>query len=527
MQNEEIYETHSVSWSDVTDLVKKYWRLVLIVTISGVLGTYLTLQLFFSNQYETRTKLLVKVGRENTELPPTVLNGQVLNQGVRIADINSEVELLSSRSLVEKVVDQMGPESFRFALPVPKSILGYPKYVVKRFARWAKTQYQELLILANIKQRLGLREKAIIGVSEGVTAEPMKESDVLILKVQLPSPALSEQVSSLLISYYMEERAVARRVSSSPDLFQPQLAAESNRLRLMTEQREELRKIWNLSSADQQRGLLLQELTKIGEEITENEGEIAQLIQQRSVMTGKLHTVPEMLQKERVESRNPALESIKERLTTLQIERAKLASKYQPDSETMKRMDAEIVDLQSILEHESPTVSMSSTTELNPVLREFEAAVEQSSVRIDGLRKRNEDLAVAASHIRAELDRVNRGGDAYENLERDYRIAENSFIQYSKKRDDAEISRELDQKYLPNVVIVGTPETPIEPVYPRQIFILGFALPISLVLGIALAALCESFDDYVHDERALSSLDGIPLVGRWNLDRPLAITELR
>src|SRR6185436_5782897 len=131
MRNDEIYETHSMTWDDAAAMVKKYWKLVLVVFISGTIGTYLALQLFFTNQYESKSQLLVKVGRENTEIPATVLNGQVLNQGVRIADINSEVQALSSTVLVERVVDEMGPDSFKFELKPPQSIFGWPKYIVK------------------------------------------------------------------------------------------------------------------------------------------------------------------------------------------------------------------------------------------------------------------------------------------------------------------------------------------------------------------------------------------------------------
>jgi uncharacterized protein involved in exopolysaccharide biosynthesis len=523
MPIDETYETHSLSWTDIAAMVQKHWKLVLIVFVFGIVGTYATLQLFFTNQYETKTKLLVKVGRENAEMPSTVINGQVLNQGVRIADINSEVELLSSRSLVEHVVDDMGPDAFSSVLPRPKSIFGYPKYGVKSVARWGKKQFQEFLILASIKKRLSPREKAIVGVSESVSAEPMKESDVLLLKVRLPSPDLSSEVSRRLLHYYMDERAVARRVSSGPGLFEQELAAQRARLHSLSDQREQVRRNWRLTSADQQRGLLLQELTTFHQEMTTNAAEIAQQKQQQTVMTARLQAVPEMLPKEKVDSRNPALQSIKERLTNLQIERARLSNSYQPDSETMKRTTKEIAELQGSLDGESPTVAMTSTVEMNPVLKEFKAGVELASVRIAGLTRRNEDLKAASARIRADLDRVNRGGDAFETLDREYRVAESSFVQYSKKQEDAQISRALDQKGLPNVVVMGAPETPFEPIYPRQMFILGFAIPVSLLLGIALAALRESFDDRVLDERSIASMDGMPLLGSWHLDQPLEI----
>lgn len=252
--------------------------------------------------------------------------------------------------------------------------------------------------------------------------------------------------------------------------------------------------------------------------MTTNAAEIAQLQRQQAIMTSRLQAVPEMLAKEKVDQRHPALQSIKDRLTNLPMNRARLSNAYQSDSEMMRRTNREIAELQSSLERGSPTVAMSSTTELNPVLREFKAGEEQSSVRIAGLTRRNEDLGAATSRIQADLDRVNRGGDAFETLDREYRVAELSFAQYSKKQEDAQISRELDAKDSPNVVVMGAPETPMEPVYPRQLFILMFAIPVSLLLGVALAALKESLGDRLWDERTLATLPGIPLLGSWSLD---------
>jgi uncharacterized protein involved in exopolysaccharide biosynthesis len=213
-----------------------------------------------------------------------------------------------------------------------------------------------------------------------------------------------------------------------------------------------------------------------------------------------------MLPKEKLESRNPALQSIKERLTALQMERAKMSSRYQPDSESMKRMDIEIADLQGALDRETPAVAMSTTSEINPVVREFKAGMEQSKVRIAGLTSRNQDLTAATERITADLERVNKGGDAYDTLEREYRIAERNYVEYAKKQEDARISEELDS------------ELPIEPVYPRQLFTLAFALPISLLLGIAVAALFETMDDRISDARSLEMLDGVGYLGSWSLE---------
>jgi uncharacterized protein involved in exopolysaccharide biosynthesis len=250
----------------------------------------------------------------------------------------------------------------------------------------------------------------------------------------------------------------------------------------------------------------------------QNRGEIAQLEKQQSVMSLQLVKQPEMLPKERVEARNPALQSIKDRLTSLQVDRAKFASRYQPNSETLKHADSEIADLQAALNRELASVSSSTTSEINPVVREFKSSLEQNTVRIAGLKSRNNDLANTEAQITADLSRVNKGSDAYETVERDYRLAEQNYLEYSKKNEEARISEALNSMRLTNVALVAPPETPIEPVYPRQLFILAFALPISLLLGVAFAALCESMDDRINNADSLESLAGVGFLGAWEVE---------
>jgi polysaccharide biosynthesis protein PslE len=517
MLNDKPYETHTVSWDDVRAAIAKYGRLVLVVTLSGILGTYIALQVLFTTQYESKATLLVKVGRENTELPAAVLNGQILNQGVRIADINSEVQMLSSRVLAERIVDEVGADKFKFEPKKPESIFGYPKYWVKKLGRWGKSVYKEFLILANIKKRLSPREEAILGVADAVTAEPVKESDVLVLKVRLPDAALAQDVANRILVKYLEERARVRSLSAGAQLFDAQVEENRRRLRKLLDQRSELREQWNLSAADQQRGLLLQELSSIRQQTVQNEAEITQLQQQQAMMKSQLSSLPEMVRTEQIEARNPALQSIKDRLTSLQVERAKLASRYQPDSQTMKRIDEEIRDLQANLDKETLTVASSTTSAINPVVRDFKASIEQNQVRIAGLTSRNQDLNTSAARIQSELDKVNRGSDAYESVEREYRIAEQTYLETSKKREDSHISAELDSGRLPNVAIMTWPEMPIEPVYPRQLFTLAFAIPVSLLLGIAVAALFETMDDRINDGRSVEGMGGVEFLGSWKV----------
>lgn len=78
------------------------------VMVVVILGTFL-----LPKTYQSEAKLLVRLGRENVSLPPTAATGQMLNiSQTRENEIKTEMEILTSRGLAEKVVDAIGYKSF-------------------------------------------------------------------------------------------------------------------------------------------------------------------------------------------------------------------------------------------------------------------------------------------------------------------------------------------------------------------------------------------------------------------------------
>ena len=92
-------------------LFRHKWKVIvffLAVMVTVTLGTFLAAEI-----YRAEAKLLVRIGRENVSLDPTATTGQIISIGQsRESEINSELEILKSRELAEKVVDAMGPKAF-------------------------------------------------------------------------------------------------------------------------------------------------------------------------------------------------------------------------------------------------------------------------------------------------------------------------------------------------------------------------------------------------------------------------------
>lgn len=516
-------EQHSLSWADLSRLLRKHRLSILVVFLTVVLGCWVTLQIAFTEDYETQAAVVVKLGRENAEVPTTVQNGQLLSQGVRIADINTEVQMLSSRAHVEAVVDQFGADAFKNVLAQPQSWLGYPKYYLKLTARWVKAQYKEFLIAVNLKKRLSPREEAILFVAKGLKVEPIKESDVLTIKLRMPDPKLAVDVANAILVHYLAQRIEVRRTNAGTAFFANELKAHQKSLSDLEYQRAAVRNKYELSSPVEQRTNLLKQLSELQTRVAAIDAEIARFTQEREVIGKDLKTLPEMLQKERVTAQNPSILSLKERITNLRLERAKLLNRYQEDSEVVLKVDREISGLEGMLNRESPTILATSTLEANPVEKELAKQLVERNFQIAGLQQHRAKLLEPIAQIERQLSQMNTGTDAFDRADREFRIAEQYYMLYVKKHREAKLGDVLDQQHVANVSIVAPPELPIEPVYPPKMFVMSIALPVGLLLGIVFAALRESMEDRITAARDLESVPGITLFGTYRMPEPAAL----
>ena len=97
-------------------------KIRIVITFFLIASTGITFSRLTSRDiYEASAKLLLKSGRENVYSVPTATsNGPVIVDSQRDGRINSEMELLQTRHLIEKVIQDIGIEKI-----YPKSAGGF------------------------------------------------------------------------------------------------------------------------------------------------------------------------------------------------------------------------------------------------------------------------------------------------------------------------------------------------------------------------------------------------------------------
>lgn len=513
MQADTPSQETQVTWAQMRLLARRYRWVVLVTALTVILGAYVTL-LFVSDQYQSRASLLVKLGRENIELPTTVQATGSVATGLRPEELNSEVQILKSRELMAGVVDRLGVEAFSVSLPEPHGFWQTLKYRRKRATRWLKAKEQDALVALGLDKRITPRENAILTLERAVDAAPEKISDVITVTTQLPDANLAKRVEQTVLMLYLEQRADLRRNPAETSFFKAELEQHGAELAALEQQRNDLRTRYHLTEIQEQKSLLLKQESDLQTQVSTDQGSAATLKQQQQAMLSRLHQLNVQVPVNQVYTPNPAVQSYKERVSQLQLERAKALSKYQPGSEPIRRFDEEISSLEKLMTSEPGTLVGSRTEEPNPTGRQFQQNLESNQVALAGLEAHQASLRSTMGKVSSNLGSLSDGERQLEDVNRRFQLAQDSYLDVARRAQEARLHEHLDENHMANVRMLADPSTPIEPVAPRRVVIMAASLPLGLLLGVALALLLHYMDDTIHGEEEMDGL-GLRVLGTY------------
>lgn len=440
-------------YSELRRALTNHRWLIVGVAVGTVLTTFIALQ-FVTETYESSVQLLVKLGRENTEVPATVEKGGVMSTGIRKEEINTEIQLLTSRQLIEETIDKLGVAAFSFDPAPPQTLLQTLKYYAKRTWRWVRTQGSEALILLNLRKRFNEREKAILLVERALRVERKKDSDVIVIAVRLPDPVLATTLVDTLVQHYLDKHVEVRRDRNMAEFFKEQLGTLGDRLSQLDVGRRNIRDKHRISAVSEERGLVSQRLQALYRDIADTERELRLL--GPGVVTGDVAEL----------SSYPNFDTLKRRITELRIKRNELLNRYLESAEPLMQVEREIAEL--------------------------EHTQRQGLTAMVGEQRRQ------AQFLEKRLTELNAGETELDRLERDRSVANQNYLTYAKRWEDARVVEKMDLMRVSNIAVLSPAARPIEPVSPRKLLILGISIPFGLLLGLGLALLLEYVNDKIR-----------------------------
>lgn len=229
--------------------------------------------------YQAKACIFVKVGRENISLPtvsPVSQQQVVAPLGLSKEDINSEIEILTSRSIVEKVVKKLGTD-FLFPKDTrPKTFVRRIKYIAKQIVNNVKNFIYEILYKIDFKKKLSTYDQAVLALQARLSAKLIRFSNVIEVQFRWFSPVIAEEVLDTIMDCYLAHHSEAHRTSGGYEFFQKQVDLLGKRLKASEDNLELLKENEKISSYEDQIRLLLGQVNNFRASLKMTETELAE-----------------------------------------------------------------------------------------------------------------------------------------------------------------------------------------------------------------------------------------------------------
>ena len=488
---------------------RKAFVLFVIIMVQGVLATLRAPEI-----YESEAKLMVRLGRETVTLDPTATTGRTLHVSRSLTnEINSELEILKSRELVEQIVDTVGPAA----------ILNLPKEEEEEAERKASMQVDPILKRLGLSRATSPRDSAIVKVTEALDVRVQKNTNIIQLGINLHSPDLAQRVLDMLIEIYLEKHIEVHQTPGSYDFFAEQTAHFRTKLEAAEEQLKELRNETGIVSFSKQSEMNLERIGELLTAIDETEIQIAFARAKAQELRDRLRGLPDtVILQEATGLPNTALENLLGRTYELRLLEKDLAAKYVEGSPPLKGVRDQIVEAEELLESQDPDRSETirgpnaDKQQLSSLAMSEEMQVESLTARLQAQREQLDRARETRELLDREEFRMTR---LQQDIERD----QENYDKYVDNLEQARIYDALETSKISNIGILQAASHSSIPIGPRPLRNLALAIFAGLFGAFALALTAEFLDQSIKTrEDAENRLHLQPLASIPKTSHPIA-----
>jgi uncharacterized protein involved in exopolysaccharide biosynthesis len=461
-----------LSARDVAAIGFRQRRIFIVSFIAISIGA--TAALFLHPKYEAQMQLLVTMDRVDPVVTGEANSpqGQLL-MGVSEEDLRSETELMKSPGLLSQVVEETGlylPEPRFFGLLAPHSI---------------SDQHEKDILVAQSTIELGKKLKI----------EPVRKTNLISVSYKSRYPELSTKVVRSLASHYLEKHAAVHRRPESFKFFEKQTQEFHERAIAAQERLQDFDIKGNVVAAQAEKQDVLQKLAEFQGTLGTTETEIADTASRLQALQRKEAGTPgRRVTTVRTADNGMSEGQIETTLLDLQLKYSEMKTKYAPEYGPLREVKTQIEQTERALTEAKRNLVREETQDLDPTHDWIQSELAKASVDLPALKSRQTATAQIVRQYRDAARKLDAQQVTQDALIRDAKVAEDNYLLYLRKMEEARISDALDEKKIVNVAIADPATVPVLPAgfgLIVNMLIIGCA---SLFVSVSLVFVADRFD---------------------------------
>lgn len=435
--------------SDFAELVRRRKWLILITFMLVMCGVAAATFLR-SKEYQTHLKILVKNERADMVVTPNSNSGSDYRE-VSETQINTEIELLNSENLLQQVAIKCGLE--------------------RREHSYGKLEGDRRSVAI---------EKAVLRLQHDLKISPVRKADIIQVDYSSGDPRQAADVLRQLAESYLEAHLKVHATPGTYEFFSSQAARYRGDLEKAEAKLAEFRERNSIVMLKQQKEEALQKAADAESALMQADANIREYEYKGADTRQQLDAAsPRVVTESRTVPNQFSVEHLDSILAELRNRRTQLLAKFRPGDRLVQETEQEIANTQVAFEKATNLTGVEQSTDVNPVHQALEIEVAKERAELVGVEARRVTLANQARIYHQQLMRLGNATASYDDLTRNQQEAEENYLLYTKKTEEARIAKLLDQQKIANVAIVGMPIEPHVPSAPN--------IPLNLALGVVLA----------------------------------------
>lgn len=431
----------------------RYHRLWWMIVLGVILLTlaYITVA---PRQYRSEMDILVQNKRGDDQITPDRVNGEIAVNGVTEEQINSEIQILTSRELANVVVDP----------------------------QWDVAGHQASLSQSQLKAH----DKAVQDFDKHLSVALVRKSNVIHATYTASNPRTATDTLNRLLSAFLTKQRDIAQPPGTGKFFAQQAANYKQQLDQAQQQLAQYQQKQNIVSLPDTEQTLDRDINEAQVELRSTDAQIEEISKQLNTQTSQLHRIPDRQTTQvRTIPNDYSIERLNTMLAELQNQRTALLTKFTPKDRLVQQIDEQIADTKANLAKAQSMTSQEHDTDINPVWQAVSGSIIQNETQREALKAKHAALAEQISTLQSQLGTVEGSTVDYSTLRQKVADLQNNYQLYTQKRDEAEIADAMNANRLLNVAVAQSPSFSVTAFHPRPL--------VDIILGTFTAIFLASF----------------------------------
>ena len=438
-------QTSEQTETSLFSIVESIFRHFKTMVAAGLLTLLAGLALAFlpAKKYESDMELLVQNGRANATLSAGATDPSAAPE-VTDAQVNSEIDVLSSNDVLDEVVDP----------------------------GWTSAPAN-----AHTNEAVIEHENKVDSVRGRLEVTPVKKSRSLMVQYRSTSPLDAYTVMTKLLTSFLNKQKDLGQPSQAPKFF--------------TDEAARYKKAWEDAQAELAKYQVDHQIVSVLDKETLTEHQLFDLDSQLRAAEVMIQETQARIRSEEAEIKSQprrvdtlqnsseltgTVDGLNTQLVTLTLKRTELLTKYPPTDRLVKETDTQLAQTNAALKNLKDTRTSNASTNINPTWQAADQDLSVSRSLLKASIAQRDQLAAEVSDLKKQANTVAKDSTEYNLLDNKVTELQNNYILYAKKRDEAIANSGMDQAQLLNVAVLESPSYSPEAVRPRPFLDIALSL---------------------------------------------------